>query len=161
MRISNLWILTEERPKDSVLGAIIEKFALDNRISIFISDFHIIPILDRCCGNFTFYYRVVGVCSHFIKNIYIRNVSGSSSFVDFLVFFKILNLIHWLIFHFILLKKQKQMIVKVEILVFIKEPQNLFMHHLFSLMQEKLCSIRSKFLKKIHSPKRIFLAQDV
>ncbi len=88
MRISNLWILTEERPKDSVLRAIIEKFALDNRISIFISDFHIIPILDRCCGNFTFYYRVVGVCSHFIKNIYIRNVSGSSSFVDFLVFFQ-------------------------------------------------------------------------
>ncbi|UFG20112.1 hypothetical protein LJN47_00290 [Helicobacter pylori] len=88
MRISNLWILTEERPKDSVLRAIIEKFALDNRIGIFISDFRIIPILDRCCGNFTFYYRVVGVCSHFIKNIYIRNVSGSSSFVDFLVFFQ-------------------------------------------------------------------------
>ncbi|GAA7080136.1 hypothetical protein VN0426_00350 [Helicobacter pylori] len=161
MRISNLWILTEERPKDSALRAIIEKFALDNRIGIFISDFRIIPILDRCCGNFTFYYRVMGVCSHFIKNIYIRNVSGSSSFVDFLVFFKSLDLIHWLIFHFILLKKQKQMIVKVEILAFIKEPQNLFMHHLFSLMQEKLCSIRSKFLKKIHSPKQIFLAQDV
>lgn len=88
MQISNLWILTEERPKNSVLRAIVEKFASDNKIGIFISHIHIIPILDRCSGNFTFCYKVVGVCSHFIKNIYIRNVSGSSSFVDFLVFFQ-------------------------------------------------------------------------
>ena len=88
MQISILWILTEERPKNSVLRAIVEKFASDNKIGIFISHIHIIPILDRCSGNFTFCYKVVGVCSHFIKNIYIRNVSGSSSFVDFLVFFQ-------------------------------------------------------------------------
>lgn len=88
MQISNLWILTEERPKNSVLRAIVEKFASDNKIGIFISHIHIIPILDRFSGNFTFCYKVVGVCSHFIKNIYIRNVSGSSSFVDFLVFFQ-------------------------------------------------------------------------
>lgn len=88
MRESNLWILTEERPKASTIRTIVEKFALDNRIGIFVQDIHIIPILDRLNGNFTFYYQVVGVYSCFIKNIYIRNVSGSSSFVDFLVFFQ-------------------------------------------------------------------------
>ncbi|MFT2669202.1 hypothetical protein [Helicobacter pylori] len=88
MRASNLWILTEERPKDNVLRTIIEKFALDNRIGIFISNFHIIPIIDECNGNFTFCYQVLGACSPFICNIYIINVSGSSSFVDFLIFFQ-------------------------------------------------------------------------
>ncbi|GAA7383499.1 hypothetical protein BD0137_03500 [Helicobacter pylori] len=63
MRASNLWILTEERPKDNVLRTIIEKFALDNRIGIFISNFHIIPIIDECNGNFTFCYQVLGACS--------------------------------------------------------------------------------------------------
>lgn len=36
MKSSNLWILTEERPKRDVLFNIIKKFADDNGISFFV-----------------------------------------------------------------------------------------------------------------------------
>lgn len=89
MKASNLWILTEERPKQNVLVEIICKFAKDNKITFFAEPRHlfIVPIFNKL-GNFTFCYKVLGIHSNFIQNIYICNVSGDSSFVDFLVFYQ-------------------------------------------------------------------------
>lgn len=87
MKSSNLWILTEERPKKSVVGAIIEKFAKDNSIACFISNIRILPVLDKN-RNFSFVYEVKGLDSTVVKKVYLITVSGYSSFVDFLIFYQ-------------------------------------------------------------------------
>ena len=87
MKSTNLWILTEERPKKEVLGAIIEKFSKDHKIACFINNIRILPILNDD-KTFTFTYEVKGLDSQVVKNIYIKTVSGYSSFVDFLVFYQ-------------------------------------------------------------------------
>lgn len=85
-KTKNLWILAEERPKVEVLIQILKKFAADNKFSGFVDNLRILPILEK--NKFTFTYEIVGFrCSH-IKKIYIKTVSGYSSFVDFLVFFQ-------------------------------------------------------------------------
>ena len=81
----NLWILTEERPKREVIGKILYKFSMDQKITCFIDTIRILPILD-CHRRFSFQYEVIGFRSHFIDKIYLKIVSGYSSFVDFLVF---------------------------------------------------------------------------
>jgi len=83
----NLWILTEERPKKEVLGSIIEKFAKDYKIACFINNIRILPILNDD-KTFSFTYEVKGLDSQVIDKIFIKTVSGYSSFVDFLVFFQ-------------------------------------------------------------------------
>jgi len=83
----NLWILTEERPKKEVLGNIIEKFAKDHKIACFINNIRILPILNKD-KTFSFTYEVKGLDSQVIDKIFIKTVSGYSSFVDFLVFFQ-------------------------------------------------------------------------
>jgi len=83
----NLWILTEERPKKEVLGSIIEKFAKDHKIACFINNIRILPILNKN-KTFSFTYEVKGLDSQVIDKIFIKTVSGYSSFVDFLVFFQ-------------------------------------------------------------------------
>lgn len=83
----NLWILTEERPKKEVLGAIIEKFAKDRGIACFINNIRILPLLNDD-KTFTFTYEVKGLDSQVVNKIFIKTVSGYSSFVDFLVFFQ-------------------------------------------------------------------------
>lgn len=86
-RTSNLWILTEERPKKSVLETIISYFANDNKIAFFGDTLRIIPLLDKAkCFNFI--YEVIGFNSPRIKHIYLKTVSGSSSFTDYLVYFQ-------------------------------------------------------------------------
>jgi hypothetical protein len=87
MESKNLWILTEERPKREVLGMIIEKFLKDYRIAGFINNIRILPILNND-KTFTFTYEVKGHDTKVIKNIYIKTVSGYSSFVDFLIFYQ-------------------------------------------------------------------------
>lgn len=87
MKTSNLWILTEERPKNEVLGAIIEKFAKDYKIACFINAIRILPILNKD-KTFTFTYEVKGLDSQVVSRVFIKTVSGYSSFVDFLVFFQ-------------------------------------------------------------------------
>ena len=82
----NLWILTEERPKDSVLQTIIGRFFQDYRIGFFANPLRIIPLIKD--GKFTFSYQILGIDSSNIGNIYVKTVSGSSSFVDFLVYFQ-------------------------------------------------------------------------
>jgi hypothetical protein len=82
-----LWILTEERPKTEVVGLILEKFLREQKIAAFIDTLRIIPVLDKS-SLFTSLYKVVGLTSPAIDNIYLRIVSGRSSFVDYLVYFQ-------------------------------------------------------------------------
>lgn len=86
MSDKNLWILTEERPKLDVLKTIIERFCADFSIGFFAGPLRIIPLVSN--GKFTFTYELLGIDSPNIANIYIKTVSGTSSFVDFMVYFQ-------------------------------------------------------------------------
>lgn len=81
---NNIWILTEERPKVSVLQVILQKIALDFGWAAFINSFKILPILEN--GIFTFTYQVIGFDCNKVDKIFIKTVSGYSSFVDYLIF---------------------------------------------------------------------------
>lgn len=82
----NLYILTEERPKISSLQFIIERFLRDRRFVAFIDSIRILPIVEN--GRFLFCYEIMGVRCNHIGKIYLKITSGSSSFVDYLVFFQ-------------------------------------------------------------------------
>jgi len=82
----NLWILTEERPKIEVLRCILEKIAEDNKFSATIDTLRILPILEN--KKFAFTYELIGFKCDKINKVYIKIVSGYSSFVDFLVFYQ-------------------------------------------------------------------------
>ena len=83
----NLWILTEERPKVEVLQMIFEQFAKDQKCGYFIDSIRIIPILNSD-KTFSFTYEVTGLKCAKVCHIYIKTVSGSSSFIDFLIFYQ-------------------------------------------------------------------------
>lgn len=85
MAEKNLWILTEERPKISVLQKIFEYFSKDKEKGYFEEPLRIIPLLDEF-KRFTFTYEVFGFKCPCVNRIFIKTVSGSSSFVDFLIF---------------------------------------------------------------------------
>ena len=83
----NLWILTEERPKKEVLETILSYFAKDHKCGFLGSDLRILPLLDRNkCFGFT--YEVIGFNCAKVNKVYIKTVSGSLSFTDFLVFYQ-------------------------------------------------------------------------
>ena len=82
----NLWILTEERPKREVIAEILIKFAKDNQFACFIDTIRILPILEN--GKFLFTYEVDGFRCNKINKVFIKTVSGYSSFVDFLIFYQ-------------------------------------------------------------------------
>lgn len=82
----NLWILTEERPKREVIANILLKFAKDQKFACFIDTIRILPILEN--GRFTFLYEVVGFRCNKIGRVFLKSVSGLSSFVDFLIFYQ-------------------------------------------------------------------------
>ena len=82
-----LWILTEERPKKEVIGQILKKFSEEQGVPTSFDYLRIIPILDES-SNFTSEYKILGVKSPTIENIYLSIISGSSSFVDYLVYFQ-------------------------------------------------------------------------
>ncbi len=82
----NLWILTEERPKNEVLNQILQKFVVDNGFSGFVDNLRILPILEN--GKFTFTYELTGFRCNRVGKVFIKTVSGYSSFVDFLVFYQ-------------------------------------------------------------------------
>ena len=82
----NLWFLTEERPKKEVLQTILAKFLNDFGYVGFIRPLIIRPILKD--SKFTFTYEVTGFECKKVDNIYIKTVSGNSSFTDFLIFFQ-------------------------------------------------------------------------
>jgi len=82
----NLWILTEERPKNDVLKQIILKFAGDNKWGAFVDNMRIIPILEN--GRFSFTYELLGFRCNRINKIFVKTISGYSSFVDYLIFYQ-------------------------------------------------------------------------
>lgn len=83
----NLWILTEERPKKVVLQSIFEYFAKDQQCGFFGDTLRIIPILnENKCFEFT--YEVIGFTCKKVQHVYIKTVSGTSSFVDFLIYYQ-------------------------------------------------------------------------
>lgn len=85
--MKNLWILTEERPKVKVLETIIQYFAKNQNIGFINSGYlKIIPILEN--NKFSFCYEVIGINTPKINKIFIKIVSGQSSFVDFLIYFQ-------------------------------------------------------------------------
>lgn len=86
MKRNDLWILTEERPKTDVLEIIINKFVNDNKYTAFFDNLRILPILEN--DKFTFKYKLIGIECNKINEIFIKNISGTSSFVDFLIYFQ-------------------------------------------------------------------------
>ena len=84
--MKNLWILTEERPKKEVLAMILRKFAKDYKFGAFIDTVCIFPILKN--EKFTFTYELTGFRCSKVDKVYIKTVTGNSSFVDFLVFYQ-------------------------------------------------------------------------
>lgn len=104
--MDNLWILTEERPKPSVIFQIAclycedfqvtmpyyDRLKVENKVftmpgynkHIENSELTIRPIITN--GIFQFTYIVEGIEISGINQIFIKTVSGSSSFFDFLVF---------------------------------------------------------------------------
>lgn len=82
-----LWILTEERPKKEVLQMIFDYFAKDQNIGYFGGELKIIPILDESkCFDFT--YEVIGFTCNRVNRVFIKTVSGNSSFTDFLIYYQ-------------------------------------------------------------------------
>jgi hypothetical protein len=82
----NLWFLTEERPKKEVLQTILAKFIKDFGYVAVIRPLIIRPILEN--NKFTFTYQVTGLECNKVDKVYIKTISGKSSFTDFLVFYQ-------------------------------------------------------------------------
>lgn len=85
--MKNLWLLTEERPKSEVVRQILDRFMRDHSITGFFDPIRFIPVLDDG-GSFKFIYEVLGLRSEKIHKIFIKTVSGESSFVDYLLFYQ-------------------------------------------------------------------------
>ena len=56
----------------------------EKKIAGFINNIRIIPILND--GEFTFTYKVTGLDCIKIEKVYLKIVSGQSSFVDYIIF---------------------------------------------------------------------------
>lgn len=82
-----LWILTEERPKKETIGMILEKFSKDYGYASFINNVKILPILNEN-KTFSFTYEVKGLNIQNVNKVFIKIVSGFSSFVDFIIFYQ-------------------------------------------------------------------------
>lgn len=83
---TNLWFLTEERPKKDVLQTIFQKFAKDYGFAVFVDTIRVFPILQN--NKFTFTYEVTGFRCNKVDKVFIKTVSGNSSFTDFLIFYQ-------------------------------------------------------------------------
>lgn len=83
--MDNIWLLTEERPKPSVILQIIEMYCTDfDDEIIFEKEIKIKPIIQN--GKFIFTYVIEGLKVEKAENIFIKTISGYSSSVDFLLF---------------------------------------------------------------------------
>lgn len=81
----NIYILTEEKPKSSVILQLFEIYKNDFGMSYTMtSNLTIFPIISN--KMFQFKYEVRGIKVNGIDNIIIKTVSGGSSFLDFLFF---------------------------------------------------------------------------
>lgn len=84
--MKNLWLLSEEKPRIRVVLEIVKKFCKDSNYNLTFNEVKIIPILKD--KKFTFVYQVQGIKCNEVEDIFIRIVSGKSSFVDYLVFYQ-------------------------------------------------------------------------
>lgn len=84
--MTNLWVLTEEKPKRSVVIEILKKYSLEyeKRIEIDANGIIIAPIFED--KKYSFTCEIYGVTVEGIHNIYLKTVSGGSSFLDYLLF---------------------------------------------------------------------------
>ncbi|MDD6285087.1 MAG: hypothetical protein PUA60_00055 [Methanobacteriaceae archaeon] len=80
----NLYILTEERPKINVLEKIFYLYSVQYEKYVEYGNIEIKPIIED--NKFTFKYKVENVIVEDIFEIFIKIVSGKSSFVDYLIF---------------------------------------------------------------------------
>jgi hypothetical protein len=85
--LTNLWIMSEEKPRFQTIEFILRKFAKESDSLITVSGIKIVPILDSE-KNFLFTYEIFGWKSEILSRIFIKIVSGDSSFVDYLVYFQ-------------------------------------------------------------------------
>lgn len=86
-KMKNIWILAEERPKNNVIHTLVKRLAEDYKLKVKINRIKIRPILTKD-KRFDFTYIVEGIRIIGVGSIYIKMVSGNSSFVDFLVFYQ-------------------------------------------------------------------------
>ena len=84
MANDNIWILTEERPKNHVIQKILELYASDFNDTVTFNGISIEPIIQS--GKFLFTYEVKNVSVGKAEKVFLKTVSGSSSFFDFLLF---------------------------------------------------------------------------
>lgn len=83
--MDKIWILTEEKPKKSVIHQIVKQYCLDFRDDLILgSEIKIKPIFEN--GLFSYRYKAEGISTGSTSEIIIKTVSGSSSFLDFLLF---------------------------------------------------------------------------
>jgi hypothetical protein len=83
----NVWLLTEERPKRSVVLTILNRLCEELGFTGEEDSIRIIPVMSSD-GKFTFRYKVTGYSAKEIKDIFILPVSGYSSFVDYVAFYQ-------------------------------------------------------------------------
>lgn len=85
LKMDNLWLLTEERPKPSVVRQIAETYCRDFNSEMTVHDeVKIKPVIVD--GIFKFVYEIEGLSVQGTAGVYIKTVSGNSSFLDFLLF---------------------------------------------------------------------------
>lgn len=82
--MSNIYILTEERPKLHVIKQILELYSKNFNRTMVCKNINILPEIKN--NKHTFLYNINGAKIDGISEIKIKIVSGDSSFVDFLVF---------------------------------------------------------------------------
>jgi hypothetical protein len=85
--MSNLWIMSEEKPRFKTIEFILRKFAQESKLSLVCNELKVVPVLDTN-DAFTFVYEITGWNCPEVSRIYLRIVSGDSSFVDYLVYFQ-------------------------------------------------------------------------
>ncbi|MBQ9648016.1 MAG: hypothetical protein IJV43_06620 [Oscillospiraceae bacterium] len=83
--MDNIWLLTEEKPKTSVIQQILQIYYDDFGVNYTCSERIAIRPLGSG-GVFSFTYEVEGVRVDGIHKVFIKSVSGGSSFLDFLFF---------------------------------------------------------------------------
>ncbi|MDR0911496.1 MAG: hypothetical protein LBM96_02715 [Methanobrevibacter sp.] len=82
--MNNLYILTEERPKNHIVQQIIELFGQKYSRDVEIINLRILPEIIN--GKHDFNYEITGVNISNIDKIRLKVVSGDSSFVDYLIY---------------------------------------------------------------------------
>lgn len=69
-----------------MLATIFRKFAKDYGFAVFIDTIRIFPILEN--DKFIFTYEVTGFRCNKVNRVFVKTVSGNSSFIDFLIFYQ-------------------------------------------------------------------------